>query len=144
MHEISCSLLLPVFLLCVDTGMVADAMGLQGACRTEHHLFQISNACMDIRPTRNERQNAISLPSDLQTEPILNSNGKSPPPPFLQSFVSVSFFFFPLLHVSPQLTKALLVHKAAANCPHVMLVWEGCGGIFKQYSRPLVSLADLS
>lgn len=61
-------------------------------------------------------------------------------------FLSLFFFFFPVacVFVSPQLTKALLVHKAAANCPHVMLVWEGCGGIFKQYSRPLVSLADLS
>lgn len=146
MHEISYSLLLPVFLLSVDTGMVADAVGLQGACRMEHHLFQISNACMDIRPTRNERHNTISLLSDLQTEPILNANGKSPPPLFLKPFVSVSFFPVARVFVNPQLTKArvpLLMHKGAVNCPHVMLAWGGYGGIFKQHIHPLVSLDDI-
>lgn len=113
MHKFSCSLLLPAFLLSIDTGRVADAVGLQGACRMKHHLFQISNACMDIRPARNERQNTISLLSDLQTESILNANGKSPSS-FSQPFVSVSSFPVACIFIRPQLTKArvlLLMHK---------------------------------
>lgn len=146
MYEISCSLLPPVFLLSVDTGMVADAVGLQRACRMEHHLFQISNACMDIQPTRNERQNTISRLSDLQTEPILNANGKSPSHFPILLFHSL-FFTFACVFISPRLTKMrvpLLMHKVAVNCPHVMLARGRCGGIFKQHICPLVSLADIS